>query len=160
MINKLTLSLSLFIALLMLPLSLGAQGKKPENRDAWMKEMQQYKVEYISKALNLSEEQKTKFASLYNAMDDEIRKTQKMAENIAKQTSKNEAKATDAEFERAAMTLYELKGKENAIEMRYFREFKKILSPKQLFRLKDVERDFTMQLMKHQRSAGKNKGKK
>lgn len=132
-------------------------AQRPGNRErqAWMKEMQQYKNDFISKKLNLTEEQKSKFIPLYNQMEEEIRKTQDEADQLYRQTNQKGVKATDLEYEKAAEAAYELKGRENEIEMRYFKEFKGILNARQLFQLKDAERDFTRQLMKHQRRAGK-----
>ncbi|MCM1354889.1 MAG: Spy/CpxP family protein refolding chaperone [Staphylococcus sp.] len=112
--------------------------------------MQQYKNDYIAKKLSLTEEQKAKFMPLYNAMDEEIRKAQGEASKLYRQTQKKAKKGdvTNLEYEKAAEALYELKGRENEIEMKYFTDFKKILTPAQLFKLRDAERDFTRQLMK------------
>jgi len=116
-----------------------------------MKEMQQYKNEFIARKLSLTDEQKAEFTPLYNTMDEEIRKVQDEAEQLYRQTLKKDGNATDLEYEKAAEAAYELKGRENEIEMRYFKNFKTILTPRQLFQLKDAERDFTRQLMRHQR---------
>lgn len=116
-----------------------------------MKEMQQYKNDFIAKKLTLTEEQKAKFMPLYNSMDEEIRKAQEETEKLYRHTVKREGKATDLEYEKAAEAMYELKGRENEIEMKYFKDYKQILSPKQLFQLKDAERDFTRELMKQHR---------
>ncbi|MDE5960696.1 MAG: hypothetical protein K2H08_03130, partial [Duncaniella sp.] len=88
---------------------------------------------------------------LYTTMDEEIRKAQGEAEKLYRQTLKKDAKATDLEYEKAAEAVYELKGRENEIEMKYFKDFKQILTPRQLFQLKDAERDFTRELMKQHR---------
>ncbi len=151
-------SLILILAALGISMEASAQPR-PTNRDrqTWIKEMQQYKTDFISKKLNLTEEQKARFTPLYNSMDEEIRKTQEEADQLYRQTEKKGVKASDLEYEKAAEASYELKGRENEIEMRYFKEFKAILTPKQLFQLKDAERDFTRQLMRHQRRTGKNK---
>ena len=122
-----------------------------------MKEMQQFKNDFIAKKLNLTEEQKAKFLPLYNSMDEEIRKAQNEAEQLYRQTLKKGEKATDLEYEKAAEAVYELKGRENTIEMKYFNDYKQILSPNQLFQLKVAERDFTRQLMKQHRSQRKAK---
>ena len=84
-------------------------------------------------------------------MDEEIRKVQEESEQLSRQTMGKEDKATDLEYEKAAEAMYELKGRENAIEMKYFEEYKTILTPQQLFKLKDAEKDFTRELMKQHR---------
>ncbi len=66
MIKKL---LFILIALLLLPIAMTAQKPTDRERQVWMKEMQQYKNDYISRKLELSEEQKTKFLPIYKRME-------------------------------------------------------------------------------------------
>lgn len=84
-------------------------------------------------------------------MDKDVRKVQKETEDLYRQTLKKDEKVSDIEYEKAAEAIYELKGRENQIEMKYFKDFKEILTPCQLFKLKDAERDFIRELMKHRR---------
>ena len=149
--NKLILSLALLLSAVMLPVYASAQRPSEREREVWMKEMQQYKNDFIAKKLSLTDEQKAKFIPLYNSMDEEIRKAQGEAEQLYRQTMKKDGSATDLEYEKAAEAIYELKGRENEIEMRYFKDFKTILTPRQLFQLKDAERDFTRHLLRHLR---------
>ncbi|MBD5312839.1 MAG: Spy/CpxP family protein refolding chaperone [Duncaniella sp.] len=155
--KRIALSLILVLSAILLPFSAQAQRPSGREREAWMKEMQQFKNDFITKKLALTDEQKAKFIPLYNSMDEEIRKTQAETEKLYRNTSKKDSKVTDLEYEKAAEALYELKGRENDIEMKYFKEFKQILTPKQLFQLKDAERDFTRQLMKQHRTQRKTK---
>lgn len=151
--KKTTLIFTLFLSLILAPLYVSAQNVEPgsRDRDAWMKEMQQFKNDFISRKLDLTDEQKNKFLPLYNQMDEEVRGIQEETRNLEKQTVEKGDKATELEYEKAAEALYELKGRENVIEMKYFDQFKKILTPKQLFKLKESERDFTRELMNQRR---------
>lgn len=133
------------------PLSIQAQRPSERERVTWMKEIQQYKNDFLIKKLALNDEQKTSFLPLYNSMEDEVRKVQEEAGQLYQQTMRKGDKATDLEYEKAAEAAYELKGRENEIEMKYFKDFKSILTPQQLFKLKDDERDFTRQLMRQHR---------
>ncbi len=45
--------------------------------------------------------------------------------------------------------LFEQKGKEAEIEMMYFEKFEKILTPRQLFKLRAAERHFTGRVLRH-----------
>ncbi|WP_300504639.1 Spy/CpxP family protein refolding chaperone [uncultured Duncaniella sp.] len=155
--RHIALSIILVLSAIILPISAQAQRPSGREREVWMKEMQQFKNDFIAKKLNLTEEQKAKFLPLYNSMDEEIRKAQNEAEQLYRQTLKKGEKATDLEYEKAAEAVYELKGRENTIEMKYFNDYKQILSPNQLFQLKVAERDFTRQLMKQHRSQRKAK---
>lgn len=147
--RKSLLFFTIVIAFLVVPFNVSAQGKG--DRSAWMKEMQQFKNDYISRKLELTDEQKSKFLPLYKAMDDEVRAIQEETRSLEKQTLDKGDKVSDLEYEKAAEALYELKGRENVIEMKYFDQFKTILTPKQMFKLKSAERDFTRELMNQRR---------
>lgn len=113
------------------PLSIQAQRPSERERVTWMKEIQQYKNDFLIKKLALNDEQKTSFLPLYNSMEDEVRKVQEEAGQLYQQTMRKGDKATDLEYEKAAEAAYELKGRENEIEMKYFKDFKSILTPQQ-----------------------------
>lgn len=149
--RKITVLFVLLMAAVMLPVVSHAQRPSGRDRESWMKEIQQYKNDFIAKKLELTDEQRAKFMPLYNSMDEEIRKVQEESEQLSRQTLAKDGKATDLEYEKAAEAMYELKGRENDIEMKYFNEYKTILTPKQLFKLKDAEKDFTRELMKQHR---------
>lgn len=149
--KKFAIVITFILAAILLPGGAHAQRNSDRNRESWMKEIQQYKNDFIAKKLELTDEQRAKFLPLYNSMDEEIRKTQEEAEQLSRQTMSKEDKASDLEYEKAAEAMYELKGRENAIEMKYFNEYKTILTPRQLFKLKDAEKDFTRELMKQHR---------
>lgn len=145
------------IAFLLLPLALLAQKPSQRERESWMKEMQQVKNEYIARVLELSEEQKAKFIPVYNRMEEEVRVAADQAMRLERQVRRKGDKATDLEREKAAEAQFELKGKEGAIEMKYFKDFKSILTSKQLIKLKKAERDFSRELMKRHHERQKNR---
>lgn len=149
--KQIIFSIVLSIAAIVAPLSVNAQRPTERERVTWMKEIQQYKNDFLVKKLALTDEQKASFLPLYNSMEEQIRKAQSEAEQLYKQTMRKGDKATDLEYEKAAEAIFELKGRENEIEMKYFNDFKSILTPTQLFNLKDAERDFTKQLMRQHR---------
>ncbi len=133
----------------------GAPAKP--NREAWMKEMQQYKSDMMVRKLELSEEQKTRFVPLQRKMDAEIRAVNEDARKLAQDVKKKGDAATDLEREKAAEAQFEVKEKEARIEMKYYREFRKFLSPAQLLKYKSVERDYMRSLMKSHREGKKSK---
>ncbi|MCM1052268.1 MAG: hypothetical protein NC349_09925 [Paenibacillus sp.] len=157
MVKKIIL---IMIALMLLPIALLAQKPSPREREAWMKEMQQVKNEYIARKLELSDEQKTKFLPLYNRMDEEMRQVAEQAMRMERDVRKKGAQATDLEYEKAAEAQFELKGKENRIELKYFKDFKTMLTPHQLFKLKKAERDFSRELMKKHNERKRDNKKK
>lgn len=152
MIKKILLTL---IAALFIPAVLCAQKPSDRDRKAWMKEMQQYKVEFIAKKLSLTDEQKAKFMPLYNKMDEEVHTVADQTYRMARDVRKKGKDASELEQEKAAEALWELKGKEASIEMKYMKQFKKVLSAKQLIALKRAENDFAKELMNHHRTSKK-----
>ena len=118
------------------------------DRDKWLSEVRNYKQEYLSRELQLTKEQQSKFFPIYNEMDEELNK-------VASETRDLEAKvnddknATDTEVSAAARALFEQKSRESEIELRYFDRYKEILTPRQLIRLKADERKYTQQLVRH-----------
>lgn len=158
MIKKL---IYVLIALILLPIAMSAQKPTERERRTWMKEMQQYKNDYIARKLELNDEQKAKFLPMYNSMESEVRKICDQTMRMEREVRKKGENATDLELEKAAEAQYELKSKEAQIELKYFKEFKTVLNSKQLLKLKKAERDFSRELMKkHHEKQNKKKTKK
>lgn len=135
-----------------------AQVPLSENdRTRWLSEIREYKHEFIAKDLEMTREQQRDFFPLYDSMEDEVERIN--SEIRALETKVNEDKeASDIEIENASRTIFEQKRAEGQVEMTYFDKFKEILSPRQLLRLKNAERRFTQQLVKHHgRVRGKQK---
>lgn len=138
--------------------AVSAQAPLSENeRTRWLSEIREYKHEFLAKDLELTREQQREFFPLYDSMEDEVERIN--AETRALETKVNDDKnASDIEIENASRTIFEQKRAEGQVEMTYFDKFKEILSPRQLLRLKNAERRFTQQLVKHHgRVRGKQK---
>ena len=136
--------------------------KKPskEGRQQWFKEMREYKHNFLSKELDLDDNQKEAFFKIYDAMEDETFNLHHGTRKLQRELIKKEADVTDIEYEKAAEALFELKYKEAQIGLKYFEQFKTVLTKKQLFLLKKAEDKYTRHLMKQHDRQKKNKGKK
>ncbi|MDE6458947.1 MAG: hypothetical protein K2L31_10195 [Muribaculum sp.] len=132
-------------------------NKKNIDRKEWFKELRQYKHNFLTKELDLTKEQEAKFFPMYDEMDDAMFKVNREARAMEKKITKSSEKVSDLEYEKAAEAMYEVKGKEAAIEKQYFTKFKTVLTPKQLFELKQAERRFTDKLMKEHSKARSGK---
>ncbi len=152
---------SILVAVICISLSasaVSAQAPLTENeRTRWLSEIREYKHEFLAKDLELTREQQREFFPLYDSMEDEVERIN--AETRALETKVSDDKnASDIEIENASRTIFEQKRAEGQVEMTYFDKFKEILSPRQLLRLKNAERRFTQQLVKHHgRVRGKQK---
>lgn len=135
---------------LMAGMSANAQnkpGQRPDRKE-WFKQMRCYKHNFLAKELSLSKEQQDKFFPLYDEMEEAVHKLQRESSSMERRIETSSAPVSDLEYEKAAEALTEVKGKEAAVEEQYFDKFKKVLTPKQLFQLRQAERKFTRELMK------------
>lgn len=135
----------------------------PQNqgdREQWMTEMRQYKRLYLTKELQLTREQQTKFFPLYEEMEDAEAKIDDESRAMEKRVS-DLPTATDLEYEKATEAIYDSAIKSAQLEREYMDKFKDILTRKQLFRLKGVERQFNREMMRqHHRLRTKAKAEK
>lgn len=128
------------------------------DRKKWLKEIQEYKHEFLIKELDLTKEQQEKFLPMYDEMDCKIRQVNDQARDYQRKIRQMKDKASELEYEKAAEAQFEVKAKEGEIEKSYFSKFKTVLTPKQLFRLKHAEWKFTKELMKqHSRMKSERK---
>lgn len=121
-----------------------------EGRQRWMTEIRNYKHDFFTKELELSEDQQRDFFAEYDQMEDRINKLNSETRELEEKTIDN-PDASDVELEATARALFEIKGEESKIELEYFEKFKNILHPKQLVLIKNTERKFTQQLVQHHR---------
>lgn len=105
------------------------------------KEMLEYKHDFIVKETGMSQDQRSKFMPLYEAMEKEIYNVNHNARQQAKKI-KDAKKVSDDQYAKAARAIAEVKSKEGEIETRYFNKFATILSKEQLFKLKIAEIKF------------------
>lgn len=146
--------IALFIAFLVgaAPLSQAQRyrANNDERRKEWMSQMRQFKHEFFKKKLALTRDQETPFFKAYDQMDDELIRIGEETRALERKAISN-ADASDTELESAARTLFEQKKKEGEVELKYFEEFSKILTKKQLIKLKETERQFNRELLNNSR---------
>ena len=138
---------------LILACSVGASAQSErENagRDRIMAELKPYKHDFLIKDLKLSKEQSKEFFPVYDQMDEELMKINEETRELERKTEDN-AEASDTEVEAAARATFEQKQREGEVEMKYYDQFKEILTPRQLLRLKGAERRYTQWLVRHHR---------
>lgn len=148
---------SIFLFMLALCIALPASAQN-RDRKQFRDDIREYKHNYFRQKLDLSREQAASFFDLYDKMDDAVTALNDEARTVeTKIYDAPDGTITDIEYEIATRTLLEVKEKEAAIEKEYYAQFAEILNKKQLFELRKVERDFTMQLLKYHHKNGKKK---
>jgi Spy/CpxP family protein refolding chaperone len=134
-----------------------AAGQATGEREQWMTQMRQYKRTYFTKELELSRDQQNKFYPLYEEMEDQINKINDDARSMEKRVGEM-TNPSDLEYEKATEAVYDSAVRCAQLERDYMDKFQNILSRKQLFKLKSVERKFSREVMKqHNRLRSKAK---
>lgn len=135
------------LATLILTFALPATAQQP---DELREDLREFSHQYLSRALKLERSQETPFFNAYDQMQNELydigEDTRKLETKIDKDTN-----ATDLELETTARAIFEQKRKEADVELRYFEQFKTLLTPRQLVKLKPAMRDMTRALIKYHR---------
>lgn len=140
-------------------LSLPAQKKSrkcpdDEQRKAWYQEMLKSKIDFLAKDLQMTEEQKPRFSQIYTEMQNELARQMHNVRSLERNIESKGDAATDADYEKCADAMFEMKQKEGAIDMKYLAQLKKVLSKKQLYKLKQSEMKWSRKLMKHRHKRG------
>ncbi|RXE70475.1 hypothetical protein ED352_09945 [Muribaculaceae bacterium Isolate-002 (NCI)] len=149
---------TIFTLVALICLTSATASAQNRDRKQFRDDIREYKHNYFKQKLDLSREQANSFFDLYDKMDDAITALNDEARTLETRIyGAPDGTITDIEYEVATRTLIEVKEKEAAIEKEYYDKFNEILNKKQLFELRKVERDFTMQLLKYHHKNGKKK---
>ena len=127
-----------------------AQNNQCANRQRYLSEVRDHKHEFLARELAIPQENRREFFELYDARENELMvldtETRQLERDMRRDTT-----AGDMQLESALTAIYSQKLKEGEIEMRYARELKRVLTPRQLLQLKDAERRFNRTLMRQHR---------
>lgn len=139
--------------LLLMPLSSQAgnpkkiRAKKHENKTEWLQKLKDYKHAYMIKELDLTDNQQADFFRIYDSKESERFAAERNVREIEKKLIKKGDAATDADYDAAIAAQYKLNDEIARIETKYSKEMRKVLTPRQLFKLRFAERDFQRKLM-------------
>lgn len=134
---------------------------KPDRaeREKMRKELQAFKIKFLVQEMDLSADKKTEFEHLYLQMEEEKHKAFEQTVGRVRPVMKGTAKS-DEDYLAAADAMAGQKRREADIEGRYYAQFKKILSPRQLYKLKLSEEKFNRKLNEMRSKKGpSHKGK-
>lgn len=132
------------------------KNRKRGGGHGWFKEMIEFKLKFLAQELELTEEQQAKFFPLYTEMMNAKHNVMHKARQAEKRL-KGIANPTDEDYRIATEAMEQAKKEDEAIEKRYEAKFKTILTPKQMYKLKEAERKFHEKL-REMRDKKKRKG--
>lgn len=140
------------LALFLCPLTALADKPKnaPKDKDKteWFRKLKEFKHNYLTKELDLTDAQKTEFFKLYDAKEQERFDAEHKVRTLERDIKKKGDAATDNDYSCAIAAQYQLNHELAKIESRYETEFRKILSMRQLYKLRHAEFGFQRKLMK------------
>lgn len=117
-----------------------AQHKGGKHKEDMFKEIKEFKLRYLAQELELPEDECQEFFVLYSQEMDERHKVWDPVMSL--QRKAREGKATDEEYEQLSEAMNAAKSADAEIEARYDARYKKILTPKQIYKLKEAEETF------------------
>lgn len=125
-----------------------AQKEDKGKKNAEMiKELQEFKIKYLIQEAEITKEQQPEFVKLYTEMSNAKLSLQRgYMENY--RALKDKSEPTDDDYNKVSEEMAGGKSAEGAIDQKYYRQFKRLLSAKQLFKLKEAEVNFNRKMMK------------
>lgn len=146
----------LFILALILGCSASAFAQKPHGKKAenMMKELQEFKIKFIAQEIDLKESQKADFVELYNEMSAKRVEVMRDAWKMEREL-KNNPDATEADYQAVTDAMTKAKAKDAEIEKSYDEKFAKILSQKQIYKMKEAEDEFRKKMAEMRHKHGK-----
>ncbi|MDE6513474.1 MAG: hypothetical protein K2L05_04750 [Muribaculaceae bacterium] len=144
------LTVMLLAVLTLLPAAAVAQGDKGPGRGErkeWMKKLKALKHDFLIKELDLTENQRDEFFELYDAKEAErMAAEQKVKQAERNVRAKGEA-AADADYDAAIKAQYRFNTEIASIESKYEASLRKVLTKRQLYKLRGTEHAFQRKLM-------------
>ncbi|MDE7179616.1 MAG: hypothetical protein K2N88_00230 [Muribaculaceae bacterium] len=147
-----------YLLLLMLILAavpaMADSNKKNKSHEELRSEIIDFKIKYLSQEMALKGDQQKKFAALYRVMSNEKAEAFSNLHRMKKNLKDDSSEAEYDAFHKAQQEAHE---KAREIDRRYEAEFSKILSPRQVFKMKEGEEIFRQKMHEMR---GKHRSKK
>lgn len=123
-------------------------SKKEQERKEWFRKLKEAKHSFLVKSLDLTEAQRNDFFRLYDAKEAERHAAERKVRNLEREIKKKGDAATEEDYDRAISAQYQFNHDIAKIESKYEAEFRKVLTKRQLYKLRFTEFDFDRKLMK------------
>lgn len=119
--------------------------------------LREYKMQFLAQEMELKDNQKEKFYTLYQEMSDKVRESFRNAEELKKQLNDN-PDASEEDYQKVREAERNAADQAKEIEKEYDKKFSEFLTQKQLYKLKEAEKQFRkrMQEMKLSHHGKKN----
>ncbi|MFI3281443.1 MAG: hypothetical protein R3Y44_05670 [Rikenellaceae bacterium] len=131
---------------------LWAQPQQPQRGQG---NFHQFQVELITKQLDIDEAKRAKFEEIYTQYSEQMRAMRPKHKRNA-----DGAKPTEAEIEEQILDSFEMAEKSTALKKEYYQKFKTVLSPHQILKMYNIERQISERMnseMQNRTNRGPNK---
>ncbi len=116
-------------------------AQAPKDRAKMREDLQNFKIDFLAKEMELSEKEKSDFVPIYKEYDNERRKAGSEVWKFEHQLSKKKD-ATDADYKKLAEMQQTARSKDSEIVRKYDEKFATILSAKQIYTMHKGEEKF------------------
>ncbi|MDE5997761.1 MAG: hypothetical protein K2G77_06085 [Muribaculaceae bacterium] len=129
--------LFLILAILTIPY-IAAQDK---DKAKMMEELQQFRIDYLAKEMQLSDKEKSEFVPLYKEYDNERKKAGAEAWKFERELKKKN-NASEADYKKLSELQQKARANDNEIVKKYDAKFESFLSAKQIYTMHQGEEKF------------------
>ncbi len=147
-----------FLALLVVAVVVGTMpvaaqkkqhGQQRPDKKEWMAKMREAKHNFLAKELQLSDAQKKEFFAIYDKTEDARRKVEMESRQFERTVEQKGDAATDADLDAVINDQFSLEERLSKVDQESLPQLRKVLTRRQLSRLKHAERKFNRTLMEH-----------
>lgn len=124
-----------------------AYGQEGEKRNEKKEALRAKKIAFLTTSMDLTPEESQKFWPIYNQFENEVKDLRKSSKTNLRKVDLEEI--NDNEIEEIMMTHMQVKRKELDLEEKYFNEYKKVISVKQIAKMHQAEKRFQIEVVKH-----------
>ena len=129
--------LFLLLTLLSLPATFAQDKDKAKMRE----ELQQFKIDFLAKEMNLSEKEKAEFSPLYKEYDEQRRHAGSEAWKMERELKKKKD-ASEADYKKLSELQKSAREKDNEIVKQFDARLESMLSAKQIYQMHQGEEKF------------------
>ena len=124
-----------------------------EKRDQRIREMKEFKMKYLAKEMDLTDSQKQRFFELYDEMGQKLDACYKTPRDMERRLKKQGKEASEEDYQKVTEAFNQANVEGAEIEKTYNEKFVEFLSSKQIYKLKEAEKNFRERLeeMRHKR---------
>lgn len=143
--------------MLLVVLALPAAFAQDKDKAKMKEELQQFKIDFIAKEMNLSDKEKAEFTPLYKDYDEQRRQAGSEAWKFERELKKNK-NASEADYKKLAELQQKSREKDNEIVKKFDSRFESFLSAKQIYQMHQGEEKFfeKMKEMRKKHHEGKH----